>query len=367
MKHLATLLIASLSFTLGFGPVHAATVLTGDRMDGVAVISALDVSDLPSASLSRFYFRVTDQTTGQGWYVPVLVAKGAKPGKRLLLTAAVHGDELNGIAVIQDLFKDLDPKRLSGVVIGVPGLNQPGLLQAAREFHPSEGSGSSNLNRKMPGDVKGSDIADVYAGRLWTGLFIGNADLAVDLHTQSRGTLYPMYIFAQTPGAEQMAQVLRPDVIKLDPGVNGAIENMLNAAGMTAVTLELGAPEVFDPVMIGRALTGIKNLMIDQGMVAGQITKPGPEPYIGNLTTNVSAPRGGYARVKVKLGDKVKSGQVLATISDPFGQVTATVTAPLDGQVLSIATSPLHEIGAMLVRLISWSDEASCKEAGCGR
>ncbi len=367
MKRLAAALVASLSLGLGLAPAQAATVLTGDRMDGVPVISALDVSDLPSASLSRFYFRVTDQTTGQGWYVPVLVAKGAKPGKRLLLTAAVHGDELNGIAVIQDLFKDLDPKQMSGVVIGVPGLNQPGLLQAARGFHPSEGSGSNNLNRKMPGNVNSDDIADVYAGRLWTGLFLGNADLAIDLHTQSRGTLYPMYIFAQTPGAKHMAEVIRPDVIKLDPGVNGAIENMLNAAGMTAVTLELGAPEVFDPVMIGRALTGIKNLMIDQGMVVGQVTKPGREPYIGNLTTNVSAPHGGYARLRVKLGDKVKAGQPLATISDPFGQVTATVTAPLDGQVLSIATSPLHEIGAMLVRLISWSDDASCKEAGCGR
>jgi predicted deacylase len=336
-------------------------------MDGAPVISALDVSDLPSASLSRFYFRVTDQATGQGWYVPVLVAKGARPGKRLLLTAAVHGDELNGIAVIQDLFKDLDPKQLSGVVIGMPGLNPPGLLQGERVFHPSIGSGSSNLNRKMPGDIKGSDISDVFAGRLWTGLFIGNADLAVDLHTQSRGTLYPMYVFAQTPGAKHMAQILRPDVIKLDPGVNGAIENMLNAAGMTAVTLELGAPEVFDPVMIGRALSGLKNLMIDQGMVSGQVSMHGPEPYIGNLTTNVSASRGGYARLMVKIGDKVKKGQVLATISDPFGQVTATVTAPLDGQVLSVATSPLHEIGAMLVRLISWSDEAACKEAGCGR
>jgi predicted deacylase len=152
-------------------------------MDGVPVISALDVSDLPSASLSRFYFRATDQAAGQGWYVPVLVAKGAKPGKRLLLTAAVHGDELNGIAVIQDLFKDLDPKQLSGVVIGVPGLNQPGLLQAARGFHPSEGAGTSNLNRKMPGNVNSDDIADVYAGRLWTGLFLGNADLAISIRT----------------------------------------------------------------------------------------------------------------------------------------------------------------------------------------
>ena len=367
MKRTAAIIAASLSLLTSGGPGHAATILTGDRIDGVAVIEALDVADLPAGSLSRFYFRVTDQASGQGWYVPVLVAKGIRPGRRLLLTAAVHGDELNGVAVIQDLMRDLDVKTLSGAVIGVPGLNQPGILQAAREFHPSEGSGSSNLNRKMPGDVKGSDISDVYAGRLWSKLFIGNADIAVDLHTQSRGTLYPMYIFAQTPAAMHLASVLRPDMITLDPGINGAIENMLNGAGMTAVTLELGAPEVFDPVMIGRALSGLHNLMIDQGMLTGQITKGGPEPYIGNMTTDVSAPRGGYARVLVKIGDQVTQGQVLATVSDPFGQVISTATAPLDGRVLSVATSPTHEIGAMLVRISSWSKGAPCSQPGCGR
>lgn len=344
----AALLLSCLPVSMA----NAATVLTGDRVDGVPVIERLDVSDLPAASLSRFYFRVADQATGQGWYVPVLVAKGAAPGKRLLLTAGVHGDELTGIAVIQDLFRDLDPKTLKGVVIGVPGLNQPGLLQAVREFRPSQSASGANLNRKMPGNIASDEISEVYAGRLWTGLFLGNADMAVDLHTQSRGTLYPLYVFAETAEAKRMADLFRPDMIAIDPGVNGAIENMLNAAGINAITAELGAPEVFDPVMNRRALLGIRNLMIDGGMISGTVSRPGPDPFVGNDTVDVTAQRGGYARVKVAIGDTVKAGDVLATVSDPFGRPVASAIAPRDGKVLSIATSPIHEIGQMLVRLI---------------
>ncbi len=348
-------LIAALwLWSLSSGVTHGATIRTGDRIDGAPVIEQLDVADLPSGSLSHFFFRVTDQATGQGWYVPVLVAKGAAPGKRLLLTAAVHGDELTGIGVIQDLFKDLDPKGLKGVVIGIPGLNQPGLLQAAREFKPSQGATGANLNRKMPGDVNSDEIIKVYAGRLWTKLFMGNADMAVDLHTQSRGTLYPFYVFAETPAAKHMAYLLRPDVIALDPGVRGTIEKEFNPVGIQAVTAELGAPEVFDPAMTQRALTGIRNLMIDSGMISGKVDLSGPEPYVGNDTTDITAQRGGYVRVKVTIGQKVKTGDLLATVSDPFGTVIVTATAPHDGQVLSVATTPIHEIGEMMVRLIYW-------------
>jgi predicted deacylase len=149
-----------------------------------------------------------------------------------------------------------------------------------------------------------------------------------------------------------MADLLRPDVIGMDPGVRGTIENELNPAGIDAVTAELGAPEVFDPVMIERALIGIRNLMIDAGMVTGTLNMSGPEPFIGNNITDITAQRGGFLRVKVALGQKVKAGDQVATVSDPFGTVTATAIAPHDGQVLSVATSPIHEIGEMIVRLI---------------
>ena len=346
-------------------PAAAATTYTGDRIDGIAVIERLDVSDLPAGTLSRFWFRVTGQAVGQAWYVPVIVAKGSAPGPRLLLTAAIHGDELNGVAVVQDLLPGLDLRTLKGVVVGIPGLNVPGLMAGQREFEPSFAADAVNLNRLMPGKLDGGDVGEVYAGRLWNQLFMGNADLVVDLHTQSRGTLYPMYAFAETPAAREMALALHPDVIKMDPGIRGTVENEMNAAGLTAVTLELGGPDRFDPVMIERAKAGILNLMALHGMIPARPAIRGPAPYIGTISVDVDAPASGFARLQVGVGDAVHKGQQLATVSDAFGRVLAIVTAPMDGQVLSIGTAAIRERGSLLVRIIGQSDDAVCREKGC--
>lgn len=331
----------------------AATVLTGDRVDGVPVIDRLDVADVPAGRISRFYFRVTDQAAGQGWYVPVLVARGARPGKRLLLTAGIHGDEMNGIDIIHRLFAELDPRAMQGIVVAIPGLNSPGILNATRGFTPGGEASGANLNRLMPGDVHADDVAAVYAGRIWSQLFTGNADAAIDMHTQSRGTVYPMYVFAETAPARRMAGLLRPDIIKLDPGVKGTVENMLNAAGVPSVTLELGGPERFEPEMVRRGLRGVRNVMMDMGILAGVPDLSGPAPYVGDNSVNVFATRGGYSHVLVALGDDVTPGQQVASISDPFGRTVATLTAPIAGRVSSVATSPTREIGDLLVRILA--------------
>jgi len=347
--------IAAGAFLASMAPaaVRAETVMTGDRIDGVAVIDRLDVRDVPAGRVSTFYFRVTDQAAGQGWYVPVMVARGARPGKRLLLTAAVHGDELNGVDIIHQLFRDLDPKSMRGTIVAIPGVNAPGILNATRGYTPGGGASGANLNRLMPGDVHSDDVASVYAGRIWSQIFQDNVDVAIDMHTQSRGTIYPMYVFAETDGARHIAELLRPDIIKLDPGVKGTVENMLNAAGATAVTLELGAPERFQTDMVQRGLRGVRNVMIDMGMVQGAADMSGPAPYIGANSVNVFATRGGYAHILVALGDDVAAGQQVATIVDPFGRVSATLTTPIAGRVSSIATAPTREIGDLLVRVLA--------------
>lgn len=354
-----------LSTSALFTSVMAQTVYTGDKVDGAAVIDKLDVADLPSGQVTKLYFRVTDTSIGQGWYVPVIVVKGAKPGPRLLITAGIHGDELNGISVLQHLAQSIDPKILSGTLVAVPGLNTPGLLHSTRGFTADEiGTNGDNLNRAMPGNTEGGP-ASRYAGRLWHQLFIGNADFAIDLHTQSRGGAYPGYVFAQTGAARQIADFLRPDVIGMDAGVEGTVENMLNPAGIPAVTYELGAPETFDDAVISRATRGIRNVMIGKGMLEGKPDLSDPAPFVGNVVTDIDSPRGGWTTVKVKLKDDVKKGDVVATVSNPFGETIAAVTAPSDGHVLSIATDPRTEPGDMVVRLIAWSDQGVCAQTGC--
>ncbi|MDV6331782.1 M14 family metallopeptidase [Asticcacaulis sp. 201] len=347
-------------------PTLAATVYTGDRLDDAAVIDKLDVADLPAGQVTKLWFRVTDNAIGQGWYVPVVVVKGAKPGPKMLITSGIHGDELNGISVVQRLAQTLDPKTLSGTLVAVPGLNTPGLMHSTRGFTSDEiGTNGENLNRIMPGNADNGGPASRFAGRLWSNIFVGNADFAIDLHTQSRGGAYPGYVFAQTAEARQIADWLRPDVIGMDAGIEGTVENMLNPAGIPAVTYELGAPEKFDTPMIERALRGIRNVMIGKGMLAGKADLSDPAPFVGNVVTDLASPRGGWAEIKVKLGDDVKPGQAVAIIRNPFGEAIATVTAKTAGHVLSVNTDPRTEPGDMVVRLIAWSDSGVCSQAGC--
>jgi hypothetical protein len=133
----------------------------------------------------------------------------------LLLTAGIHGDELNGIAVLHRLAATVDPAKLAGTLTLVPGLNPPGLLQSTRQWTPDWSRSAPNLNRELPGKEGGSAIAD-FAGRLWSRLIRPNADSAVDLHTQSRGTAYMMYAFASTPRTRRMAELVASFDVKFD-------------------------------------------------------------------------------------------------------------------------------------------------------
>jgi len=342
-------------------PAPAATERTGDIVDGTPVIDSLDANDLPLGQVHRFWFRCGDTAGGQGWYTPVVVVRGAKPGPRLLLTAGVHGDELNGIAVIHRL-ATTDPNALAGTLVMLPGLNTPGLLNQTRGFTPGFGV-DDNLNRLMPGDEKATDPAKRYAGRLWHRLMRPNADSMIDLHTQSRGTAYPMFVFAETKRALALAMLVAPDIVKLDQGEKGTIENEMNRDGVPAITLELGRPEVFDPAMIARAIAGIQRVMVDMKMLAS--APPATVvPYVANSILPVRTTRGGFATLAVDLGADVTKGQLIATIADPFGRVIERIVAPRDGRINTIATDPTREAGDMVVRIVWSSDDPKCA-MGC--
>jgi uncharacterized protein len=90
LKHRICGIVGLLGAALAAIPAQAATAFTGDILDGVKVISQLDVSDLEGGKKHRFLFQGVEMATGQRWLVPVMVAKGANPGKRILLSAGVH-------------------------------------------------------------------------------------------------------------------------------------------------------------------------------------------------------------------------------------------------------------------------------------
>ncbi|HWR95743.1 MAG TPA: succinylglutamate desuccinylase/aspartoacylase family protein [Arenimonas sp.] len=346
----------------------AATQFTGDSIDGTPVISRLDVSALESGKIHRFYLQGAGNGVGQHWLVPVLVAKGSGPGKRLGLQAGVHGDELNGTRAIHQLFENLDPRKLNGSVVAVIGANSTGLLANSRYFKLQHDSGSGiDFNRIWPGKADGN-AAEQQVYRLFNGIWLGNIDAAIDLHTQSTGTAYPLYIYAdyRMAGVRDMAELIPADIIKIDPGEPGAAEQAFNEVGIPSITLEIGAAKSYQPELIARGVTGIDNIMKHYGMLSGKPGKTAGKQgtFIGNQTLSIRASQGGFAEILAVLNSDVKTGQLLAVQRNGFGDIVARYTAPFDGRVASIATDPLREPGSLLVRLIRVNAEPSCKD-GC--
>lgn len=355
---LAALLLAPSLIT----PARAATEAAGS-LDGVTIIDRLDVNTLPGGTLTRYWFRAGATPVGQPWLVPVIVIKGERPGPRLLITAGIHGDELNGIAVIHRLAATIDQARLAGTLTLVPGLNPPGLLQSARQWTPDWSRSAPNLNREMPGREGGSAIAD-FAGRLWSRLLRPNADAAVDLHTQSRGTAYMMYAFASTPRTRRMAELVAPDIIKMDKGDKGTVENTLTDDGVPAITLELGRPEIFDDSMIARAETGLANLMRELLMLPGKVNPPPASVYVSNDIVAARASRPGWTRLLLPIGSAVKKDQAIAEVRDAFGTLIETVRSPADGRINMVATDPRIDAGGTVARIVWWSPDPACAN-GC--
>lgn len=330
--------------------------------DGEAVVARLDAAALPAGGVHRRWFRAGTGATGQPWLVPVIVIRGVRPGPRLVVSAAIHGDELTGIDVVHRLAATTVPATLSGTLVLIAGLNAPGIAHGTRGFTPDGGDGGANLNRLMPGKANG-DAAERYAHALWTGLLRPNADTLIDLHTQSRGTAYGMFAFAASPRARAIAELYAPDIVKLDRGVKGTIENMMVDDGVPAITLELGRPDMFDAAMAARAVDGTRRLMAELGMLAeGPV--PGRKAFLANRLLEVRSGTPGLARLAVGLGDDVVEGQTVATLSDAFGRVVETVRAPAAGRVNTVATTPLRQAGEMLLRIVWWDPDPKCA-GGC--
>ena len=253
----------TLSLALPGSMTHAATVYTGDKVQGVPVISTLDVSDLP-AGQHRFMFEGVETGTGQRWYVPIMVAKGKTDGKKVLLQAGVHGDELNGVRIVQKVMEQLDPEKMNGSVIGIIGPNRSGLERVSRTWSVSTDGGETiDYNRVHPGKETGNP-AERQAWMMWNKVYKGNVDLAIDYHTQSTGTAYPLFVYAdyRNADARTIAELFPADQIKKDPGEAGSMETTFIQNGIPAITAETGEPRIYQQDMIARGLEGALNVLI---------------------------------------------------------------------------------------------------------
>jgi uncharacterized protein len=334
-----------------------ATAFTGDILQGVPVISQLNTSDLEPGQQHRFFFQGVQMGTGQHWYVPVVVAKGMQEGKRILLTAGVHGDELSPVRTVQQVMANLDPLKMAGTAIAVYDLSRPAKEYTQRMWPSAQNGGTLiDLNRVWPGDESGNDAPTRQAGLLWNRLFLPNVDVALDFHTAATGTEYTMFIFADLrhPEIKTLAELFPVEQIKDDSGAQGTLETSLVEAGIPVMTIEIGGARWFDARRIGMAIAGSLNVLKHYKVIDGAIdhTAKEAETFFGDAFETLRATTGGYLELLVDLNDAVTPGQTVAMQRNSFGDVVAEYTVSVSGRVALVARDALCEPGSRILHVL---------------
>lgn len=350
---------------------QSATVYTGDTIQGKRVISQLDVTDLEAGKKHSFFFQGVQMGTGQHWYLPVVVAKGAKPGKKILLISGVHGDEVSPVDAVQRTMAALDPAQMSGTVTAVYDVSRPAKEGTTRMWPAAQWGGQLiDLNRVWPGNEEGGNAPVRHAGLVFNRLFKPNADYALDFHTAATGGDFTAFIFAKLgkPEVRAMAELYPIEQIKSDPGYPGTLETSLVEAGIPALTIEIGGPRSYDRRMIPMFVEGSLNVLKLHGVIAGPMGRTAGDAgtFYGDAFHTVRATHGGFLELLVDLRDKVTAGQKVAIQRNSFGEVVKEYTTAVAGEVSTIQRDAMIQPGTRVIQILHDSPKPECDGDGCG-
>ncbi len=293
---------------------------------------------LPGTS-TRLAWSPNIAIAGLAMPTPVLVVNGVRPGPTLCLTAALHGDELNGIEIVRRVVYDLDPDKLSGRVVGVPIVNVQGFQQGSR-YLPDR----RDLNRHFPGSRRGS-LADRIAYSLFTDI-VRHCDMLVDIHTGSlrRTNLPQLRADMNHPDVAEFTLGFDAMAVVHSSGSPGMLRNAAVEAGIVAVTMEAGESLRIQENQIKAGVHSLTSLMERQGMISRLFVWGEPEPVYYNSEW-IRAGHGGILFSQVELGDRINRGQILGIVADPITNAQYPIRATSDGRLIGMAVDQVVMAG----------------------
>jgi predicted deacylase len=326
----------------------------GTSQKAIAWQEELDLEQLAPNTKHRIWLTMIDDGMSHPVAIPVIVVRGQQAEPVLGLIAAIHGNELNGIKVIQEIVEDIDEKKLQGTLIAIPGINAISIPQHRRRYVDEE-----DLNRNFPGKEKGNR-SQQYVWQI-NHKILDQLDYLIDMHTASFGRENSLYVRAalQNDTIAQMARLQDADIILNSNGLPSANEQLVATRTMRAeamlkgipcITVEYGNPQVYQPEMIRRGKTGVKNVMswlkmIDQAIV------PVEQPVMCRKSYWIYVEEGGYLEVVVDLKQRLKKGELIAIMRNPFGDVLHQYYCPEDGIVIGKSSNPINMNGGRIIHL----------------
>ncbi|HXH29086.1 MAG TPA: succinylglutamate desuccinylase/aspartoacylase family protein [Candidatus Polarisedimenticolia bacterium] len=315
--------------------------------------------DIASGQTEQIFLKVSEYYTATPVNVPVTVIRGREAGPTLYLTAAIHGDELNGVEIVRRVMTGVTPAQLRGTLICVPVVNRMGFLTHTRYL-----PGRRDLNRYFPGDPEGNAAART-AHALFTEI-VARSSCGIDLHTASVGRTNLPHIRADmsSPEVRPLARAFGTEVIIDTVGMSRTLRAAATRAGVPTIIFEAGETFRFQSNMVARGLSGVRNVLGSLGMLE-EPAKEARFQVIIKVFEWVRATRGGIAEIAVRPGEIVYAGDEIASLTNPFGKEVSSVRSPLTGLIIGITTVPMVNPGDAICHVAKLEKTLATVERYC--
>jgi len=298
----------------------------------------------------QFRYEVGETYLGDPVELPVTIVNGEHDGPRVATTAAIHGDELNGVKVLQEVAERYAPADIHGTLVVVHVVNVPGYL-AQQRYIPIY---DLDVNRSFPGR-EGGNTAERIAHGVYRGL-VGQCDLCLDFHTSTRNrtTMYHVRATVGDPEVERLARAFGANVVLDAEGDAGSLRAVATADGIPTITVEMGKAHRFQPSLVEKAVDGVENVLGEFDVL------PGVEPVVPKWLKVMGgdqekrwlrADTGGLVDMQWGPYPLVHEGDTICTLTDHFRREEHVVTAPFTGIIVGVLENPVALPGHPLCHL----------------
>lgn len=319
-----------------------------------------DHESLPLGSKAYYQIHYDSGMSEQG-ILPVCVIRGHSSGPTLLVMAAVHGDEYEGIRALSELIPHMGPADVHGDLVIIPVVNVSAYYAGTR----CSRADGKNLARTFPGHAEGT-----YTERLaWhiRSKFIAKADFMLDLH--SGGTHYAMPLMVGYDRSRNSQASILSQAAAESIGVEVIWGHESNPPGRTvSAASELSVPWLYMEAYGGQRirqneLDSFRNALLHLMNHMDMLNEPSrwlKEPVApvglrligdGNLDLSDEAHYEGLFVPSVRLLDEVQTGTHIGVIHDWFGRPLQEIIAPSEGIIMMLREVPYTKPGDGLFTL----------------
>lgn len=283
---------------------------------------------------AEVHITISESYSGMSLDIPVYVLRAMEPGPTVFVTAAVHGDEINGVESIRSLITERHFTLQTGALVLVPVVNLLGFERHSR-YLPDR----RDLNRCFPGSKSGS-VASRQAQALMEAV-VARCDYGIDLHTAAmRRINFPNVRADMTnPQLAPFARAFGTELIVSGKGPQGSLRNVATRRACPTLVFEAGETWKVERTVVEYTLRGVRNCLAHLGMVESAIEQP-PYRFETDTTKWVRARHGGFLKFHVAPGDLVEKGEAIATNTSLLGHELSVVNSPQSGVVLGMTTMP---------------------------